>query len=147
MDKVQEPMVEKEVEFRTSRYRWVILVGCMLSIMVSTLSVATLSPVAIQIAQAYHIRSVTVVNMCAISFSLCSAPFTVLSIMAYRRYEMSKVMRIASFFQLAGMLIRDLSIPNDAFWPLLAGVLLQSSASPFFLNSQAQVANRWFSDS
>ena len=55
-------------------------------------------------------------------------------------------MRFASIAQLLGMLIRDMSIWHDDFWPLLAGVMLQSAASPFFMNSQAIVANRWFSD-
>ena len=44
------------------------------------------------------------------------------------------------------MLIRDMTIMNDKFWPMLLGVIFQASATPFFINSQSYVVNRWFSD-
>jgi len=85
----------------------------MLSIVSGTLSVSTLSPVALQIQKTYGLSSITIVNLCAMSFSMCSAPMSYVSIWAYSKYEISTVLRIASVFQLIGMLVRDLTIWND----------------------------------
>ena len=125
--KTVDPLLEEEVqktEFKQTKYRWVILIGCMFCIFNNTVSVATLSPVAIQISEAYELSSVTIVNLCAISFSLCAAPFTFLCIIALGKFKMSTVMRFASLIQLIGMLVRDMSMVHDKFWPLLFGVFL-----------------------
>ena len=84
-------------EFKSTRYRWVILTSMMLSTVGSAMSVSTLSPVAIQIQEAYNVRSVTFVNLCAISFAFCSAPFTLLAIWATARFRLSSILRVASF--------------------------------------------------
>ena len=101
-----------------------VLVSVMLSIISSTMSVSTLSPVAVQIQEAYGLCSVTLVNLCAMSAAINSVPMTLVSIWAFSRYEMSTVLRVASGIQLIGMLVRDLTIWNDQFWPLLMGVWL-----------------------
>ena len=57
-----------ESEYKQTKYRWVILVGCMLNIFNNAVAFPTLAPVAVQIQAAYGVQSVTVVNLCAISF-------------------------------------------------------------------------------
>ena len=137
---------DKNQEFRSTRYRWVILTSVVLSIVSNAISVSTLSPVAIQIQEAYNVRSVTFVNICAISFAICSAPFTLLAIWATARFRLTYVLRIASMLQLIGILIRDCTMINDQFWPMVPGIFVQVAATPFFLNTQAMIANRWFPD-
>ena len=132
--------------YKQTKYRWVILIGCMLSTINYSIAFPTLAPVAVQIQSAYELSSVTVVNLCAISFSLCSAPATFLCIYVLGRFKMSTCMRIASVFQLLGMCIRDMSIFTDSFWPMLIGMFIQSSVTPFFMVTQAQISNRWFPD-
>ena len=68
------------------------------------------------------------------------------SIWAFQRFEFATILRIASAFQIVGMLIRDITILNDSFFPMLLGVFIQQMAAPFFLNTQVQIANRWFPD-
>ena len=133
-------------EFRPTRYRWVILTSIMLSIVGSSISLNTLSPVAIQIQEAYNVRSATLVNICAISFTICSAPFTLLAIWATARFSLTSVLRFASILQLIGMLIRDCTMINDEFWPMVLGIFVQVSSTPFFIITQAMIANRWFPD-
>ena len=44
--------------------------------------------------------------------------------MLIEKFKISNLMRMASAIQLIGMLIRDFSIINDEFWPMLVGVIL-----------------------
>ena len=83
-------------EIKTTSYRWVILFSFMLSIIGNAVAVATLSPVAIQVQEAYQLRSVTVVNLCAISFPICSVPGTLIAIWAFSKFNVSHVLRLAS---------------------------------------------------
>ena len=137
---------DKNQEFKPTRYRWVILTSVVLSIVGNAISVSTLSPIAIQIQEAYNVRSVTFVNICAISFAMCSAPFTLLAIWATARFSLTSVLRVASIVQIIGMLIRDCAMINDEFWPMVLGIFVQVSSTPFFIITQAMIANRWFHD-
>ena len=87
---------KNETGYKSEPYRWVILVACMLSILNNAVSVSTLSPVAIQVQETYELSSLTYVNLCAISFSLCSVPFTIVAVWAFKHYSLTKVLRLAS---------------------------------------------------
>jgi len=67
---------------------------------------------------------VTVVNLHTISFEICAIPFGFFCIIALAKYQLSTVMRWASLAQFVGMLIRDISILNGEFWPMLVGVFI-----------------------
>ena len=103
--------------------------------MVAVMTAATFSPVAIQMQEAYKLSSITIVNLCSISISLLTLPGTFISIWAFTHFSMSTVLRLASFAQLVGMLIRDLTFITGTFEPLIFGVLVQAFTTTFFANT------------
>ena len=104
----------------------------------------TVQPIAVQVQEAYELNSLTYVNLCSMSFTLCSIPFTLVSIWAFEKFNLATVLRCCIFIQLSSMLIRDISILNDQFWPHVVGSFFAASVDPFFLIAQVTIVNRWF---
>lgn len=92
------------------------------------------------------LRSSIPVNLCAMSFSLCSIPMTFVAIWAFSNYSLDPVLRVATTLQYFGAMFRCLSIVSGWFWPVLFGTILQACAAPFLINCQIILVNKWFSD-
>ena len=84
--------------------------------------------------------------MCSISFALFAIPSILLAIWTFERFKLSSVLRCCAVLQLASTLIRNISILNGEFWPILLGQCLAASIAPFFVVSQIKIVNRWFSE-
>ena len=133
-------------QYKTTPWRWVILVSVMLCTICQTMTVMSIAPVARPIQDAFQLRSTIPVNLCAMSFSFCSIPMTFVAVWAFSNYSTNRVMRCATTLQYFGAMFRTISIVSGWFWPVLFGTILQACAAPFILNSQIIVANKWFSD-
>jgi len=126
--------------------RWAILFSVSSIFLSNGLVMTAFAPVAIQVAQSYNLSSSMVVNMCAMSFALCSPPSDFLAVYLYGKYQTDTVLRVASLISFIGCMFRFFSLTNDEFWPILVGTFMMASVSSLFLNSQIIIANKWFSD-
>ena len=85
--------------------------------MMNSVAVSTLLPVAVQIQEAFELSSILPVNICAMSFNIMTIALTFAVIKLNDSYSLETLLRVASGLQLAGMLIRNLTVFNDEFWP------------------------------
>ncbi len=101
-------------------------------------------PIGLQTKQFYNI-STTEVNALAIVFLFLYTAGTILSIWLSRKLSMRSMMIIGSILNL-GVFIRLLSLikPSEGYPALIIGQLFPAIAAPFFLNSTALFAARWF---
>ena len=99
-----------------------------------TLLLSTMTPAAVELTQAFGLQSTVWVNLCAMSFGICSVPFTFISIWAFKKFSTSNVLRFASVQMFTGAQIRLLGFYLDEFWPFLLGTFFCASAAPFFVN-------------
>jgi predicted MFS family arabinose efflux permease len=104
----------------------------------------TFVPIGLQTKQFYNI-STTEVNALAIVFLFLYTAGTILSIWLSRKLSMRSMMIIGSILNL-GVFIRLLSLikPSEGYPALIIGQLFPAIAAPFFLNSTALFAARWF---
>ncbi len=142
-----ESTTMSESGYKTTWRRWAVLL-CVSSVFLSNgLVLTSFAPVAIQIAQAYDLSTTITVNMCAMSFALCSPPSDFLAVYLFGKFRTDHVLRVASFISFFGAMIRFACIGHDSFVPILFGTFMMASVSSIFLNSQIIIANKWFSDS
>ena len=121
-------------KYETTPYRWAILTVCSMHLALQTLLLSTMTPAAVELTQAYGLKSTIWVNLCAMSFGICAIPFTFISIWAFKRFQTSNVLRIASIFMFLGAQLRLAGFYLDEFWPLLLGQVICASCAPFFIN-------------
>ena len=126
--------------------RWWILFVVTLGQTMGTLIFSTMNPLAIEIARAFQLKSVMVVNLSIIINMVNGVPFTFLSIYLFGKYNVSSVLRFISTLMLIGTLMRATVFKIDSFWPVIIGSYICSCANPFFINCQAIIANIWFTD-
>ena len=110
------------------------------------MTVMSLAPVAMQVQEAYQLRSTIPVNLCAMTFSCCSIPMTFVAVWAFAKFSANFVLRAATSLQYFGAMFRLITIASGWFWPVLFGTILQACAAPFIINSQIVICNKWFSD-
>jgi len=75
------------------------------------------------------------VNMCAMSFALCSPPSDFLAVYLFGKYRTDHVLRVASIISFTGAMVRFFSLTNNEFWPILLGTFMMASVNSLFLNS------------
>ena len=95
---------------------------------------STMNPLAIEIASAFELRSVMVVNLSIIINMVNSVPFTFLGIYLYGKYGVSYVLRRITTLMLIGSILRALVYKVDSFWPVIVGSYICSCCNPFFIN-------------
>ena len=115
--------------------RWAVLFSVASIFLTQGLVITAFAPVAIQIAEAYGLRSTVTVNMCAMSFALLSPPSDFLAVYLFARYRADTIMRVAASVSFTGAMLRFFSLTVDEFWPILMGTLLMASVASIFLNS------------
>lgn len=126
--------------------RWAVLFSVASIFFMHGLVHTAFAPISIQIAQAYNLSSTVTVNMCTMSFALCSPPSDFLAVYLFGKYKTDSVLRVASIISFLGAMLRLITLVNNEFWPILLGTFLMASVSSIFLNSQIIIANKWFSD-
>ena len=152
IDQENQPLLSKESDplasphYRTTWYRWVILLGLSLSFMSSVTSALTLNTVAVQVRDLFDLPSTTLVNLCAISFTAVFVPGVLVAVWALKHYSIVSVLTFASLMCLFGQLIRYLTVWTDSFGCLLTGAIVISIPAPFFQATYLQVVNLWFPD-
>ena len=103
-----EPLMAKsgpdadESKYKTTPYRWCILAVVSMHLSLQTLLLSTMTPAAVELTQSFGLSSTVWVNLCAMSFGICSVPFTFISIWAFKRYPTSTVLRLASAWMFTG---------------------------------------------
>ncbi|CAF1186656.1 unnamed protein product [Rotaria sordida] len=138
-------MAETEVPtYRVYGIRWIQLIVYVLATFANAMCSMTFSPIEAETSKFYSI-STAEVNTLAIIFLFLYVIGTILSIWLSRIYSMRIIMIIGSVLNL-GVFIRVLSLikPNMGYIPLLIGQLFPAIGAPFFLNSTALFAARWF---
>ena len=92
---------------------------------------------AIQLSKAYKLDSTVPVNMCAVSFALCSPPSCLLAAYLFDKYPADKVLKVANAISFFGAMFRFFSVTSNEspFWPILVGTILMASVSSIFLNA------------
>ena len=133
--------------YRVYSIRWVQLVVYILAMFANAINGITFSPIAPQTCDFYGI-TITQVNTLAIVFLFLYVLGTIVSIWLSRKLSMRATMIIGSILNL-GVFIRVLSLinPKQGYVPLLIGQIFPAIAAPFFLNSTALFAARWFAPS
>jgi len=124
--------------------RWIQLLVYFLASFANSIHGMTFAPIESQTKQFYHI-STTEVNALAIMFLFLYTFGTILSIWLSRKFSMRVVMIIGSILNL-GVFIRLFSLikPDHGYPALMIGQIFPAIAAPFFLNSTALFAARWF---
>jgi predicted MFS family arabinose efflux permease len=141
-------MAENETtNYRVYGIRWIQLLIYVLVTFANSIHGMTFVSIESQTSMFYSITT-TQVNILAIVFLFLYIPGTILSIWLSRKCSMRRTMIIGSILNL-GVLIRLLSLikPNIGYAALLVGQLFPAIAAPFFLNSAALFAARWFAPS
>jgi predicted MFS family arabinose efflux permease len=124
--------------------RWIQLLVYFLASFANSIHGMTFAPIESQTKQFYNI-STTEVNALAIGFLFLYTTVTILSIWLSRKYSIRVIMIIGSILNF-GVFIRVLSLiqPNQGYPALIIGQLFPGIEAPFFLNSAALFAARWF---
>ncbi|CAF4000304.1 unnamed protein product, partial [Rotaria sp. Silwood1] len=127
--------------------RWIQLIVFVLATFSNAITSITFAPIESETSKFYKITSAEV-NSLAIVF-LFLYPFgTILSIWLSRGLSMRSTIIIGSILNL-GVFIRLLSLSTrlNPYISLIIGQIFPAIAAPFFLNSTALFASRWFSPS
>lgn len=105
----------------------------------------TFVPIVNQTSNYFHLTR-TEVNFFAFLFLFLSLVGTMMTIYAYRSLSMRWTMIIGSLLNL-GVITRFFAFvdPSHSFSSLIIGQIFAALAAPFFLNSTALFAARWFS--
>lgn len=124
--------------------RWIQLLVYCLASFANAIHGMTFAPIESQTKEFFNI-STTEVNALAIVCSFVYTPGTILSIWLSRKYSLRAILIIGSILNL-GVFIRVLSLiqPNYGYSALFIGQLLPAISAPFFLNTSALFAARWF---
>jgi predicted MFS family arabinose efflux permease len=132
------------VHYRVYGIRWIQLLVYVLATLANALHGMTFVPIEKQTAEFYNI-STTEVNTLAFVFLFLYTFGTIISIWLSRKYSIRVVMVTGAILNL-GVFIRLLSLikPKQGYSGLLIGQLFPAVAAPFFLNSPALLAARWF---
>jgi len=142
------PTVEREVEnYRVYGIRWIQMIVYILANFANALSGMTFAPIESQTSIFYSITT-TQVNALAIVFLFLYTFGTILSIWLSRKLSIRMIMIIGGILNL-GVFIRLLSLinPKNGYVFLLIGQIFPAISAPFFLNSTALFAARWFAPS
>ena len=75
------------IEYKSTPYRWLILMVVFLCTVCQTMTVMSIAPVAVPVQEAFSLKSSLPVNMCAMSFSLCGVPMTFVAVWAFANYS------------------------------------------------------------
>ena len=102
-------------------------------------------PVSVPIAQAYKVP-VSIVNLCAIIFSIFCVPMDLVSSYVYLKFRTDSVLRVATVIALCGVILRLYACVNDEFWPIVLGTAIIASVYAIFIDSYILIANKWFPD-
>lgn len=135
----------KTVEYKTTPYRWVVILLLFGNVVTFSAISVSLSPAASNIAEAYQIDTLAV-TFCAISFTLFYIPMTFAAIYMFDYMRPSHVFRIATFIALVGGWIRLFSKSSGTFTWVLIGWILISLAYPIVLTSLTLMCNTWLGD-
>ena len=131
--KSPEPNWQAEhFEFKTSPYRWLLILGPYLVRATNALPIMVTVPIAVQLTEIYDLSSITVVNINSISYSLLIGPLSIVAIWAASRWELSHLLHASAVLQVVGTFIRMLTIWTGQFYWLLIGVVLCAIAQPMW---------------
>ena len=141
MDSIEVPT------YRVYSIRWIQLLVYIFATFGNAINSITFAPIEAQTSTFYNITT-TQVNALAIVFLFLYVLGTILSIWLSRKLSMRATMIIGSVLNL-GVFIRVLSLihPSQGYAALLIGQIFPAIAAPFFLNSTALFAARWFAPS
>jgi predicted MFS family arabinose efflux permease len=133
--------------YRVYRIRWLQLFVYMFATFGNAINGMTFAPIASQSSTFFNVTTMQV-NILAIVFLFLYVLGTIISIWLSRVLSMRKTMIIGSILNL-GVFIRLLALikPDHGYIPLLIGQLFPAIGAPFFLNSTAIFAARWFAPS
>lgn len=133
--------------YRAYPIRWIQLIIFILATFANAISSMTFAPIETQTSKFFSI-STAKVNTLAIVFLFLYTFGTILSIWLSRKLSMRMTIIIGSILNL-GVFIRLLSLinPSKGYSALVIGQIFPAIAAPFFLNSTALFAARWFSPS
>ena len=134
-------------EYKVYGIRWIQLLVFFFATLSNGIHSMTFAPIANQTSEFYQI-STSEVNALAVVFLFLYVVGTILSIWLSRKFSLRVVIIIGSVLNL-GVFIRPLALINryEGYAPLLIGQLFPAVAGPFFLNSTALIAARWFAPS
>jgi predicted MFS family arabinose efflux permease len=144
---IEVDTLQETAHLRVYGIRWIQLLVYVLATFANALHGMTFAPIEKQTTEFYNI-STTQVNALAIVFLFLYTAGTILSIGLSRKYSLRVIMIIGSILNL-GVFIRLLSLikPHQGYPAILIGQLFPAIAAPFFLNSTALFAARWFAPS
>ena len=133
--------------YRVYSIRWIQLLVFILATFANAINSITFAPIEPQTSTFYGVTT-TQVNALAIVFLFLYVAGTIVSIWLSRKLSMRATMIIGAVLNL-GVFIRVLSLinPKQGYVPLLIGQIFPAIAAPFFLNSTALFAARWFAPS
>ena len=133
--------------YRVYPIRWIQLLVYIFATFANAINSITFAPIESQTVSFYSI-STTQVNALAIVFLFLYVAGTMLSIWLSRKLSMRASMILGSLLNL-GSFLRLLSLihPSQGYAALLIGQIFPAIAAPFFLNSTALFAARWFAPS
>lgn len=136
---------KQNVEYKTTPYRWVVILLLFGNVVTFSGISVSLSPAASNIAEAYQVNTLAV-TFCAISFTLFYIPMTFVAIYMFDYMPPRFVFRIATLLALTGGWIRLFSAASGSFTWILIGWLLISLAYPIVLTSLTLMCNIWLGD-
>ena len=141
-EKEEQPLIKKSpepnwqaddfIEFKTSPYRWLLILGPYLVRATNALPIMVTVPIAVQLTEIYDLSSITMVNINSISYSLLIGPLSIVAIWAASRWELSYLLHASAVLQVVGTFIRMLTIWTGQFGWLLVGVVLCAIAQPMW---------------
>ncbi|UJR11855.1 hypothetical protein I4U23_016035 [Adineta vaga] len=139
--------VEEIPQYRVYKIRWIQLLIYILATFTNAISGMTFAPIESQTSKFFSVTT-TQVNTLAIVFLFLYPIGTIISIWLSRKLSMRMIMIIGSLLNL-GSFIRLLALINPIYGyiPLIIGQIFPALAAPFFLNSTALFAARWFAPS
>ena len=132
-------------EYRVYPHRWFQLLIYFFGTLSNALVSMTFVPIVDQTTNYFHITR-TEVNLLAFLFLFLCVVGTAMTIYSYRSLSMRWTMIIGSLLNL-GVCLRFVAFvnPSNSLLALIVGQIPPALAAPFFLNSTALFAARWFS--
>lgn len=133
------------MEYRVYPIRWIQLLIYFFGTFTNAMISMTYVPIVDQTSNYFHLTT-TDVNLFAFLFLFLCVGGTIMTIFSFRTLSMRWTMIIGSLLNL-GVLIRFVAFidPSNSLSALIVGQICPALAAPFFLNSTALFAARWFS--
>ena len=145
----QEFTQSGRIQFKTTRYRWLVLAAFAGIILNLAVVIVGFSSFVKELKTAYNISNSLYIVVLIVQPMLLYVPFNFVAAWMFAHMKIHHTLLAAAIAQLVGAWIRSASVWanfNNSFWLLWLGTFLFQISNPVVLNAISVVTNLWFAE-